>query len=91
MTDKPVGSSILTTQSLLQLQRDTAFGEGPFRIFDFFASIRRIPQKIQLRIDLRHDMKDATAVEHFSPPNPSPHSSQVQKGKLSINISIQQY
>jgi hypothetical protein len=84
LTDKPIGSSFLTTQSILQLQRDSDFGGGLFQFLNFFGVNQRTPPKIPLRIDLRHDMKDATTLEYFSPPPPSPHSSKVHRGKLTI-------
>ena len=66
-TDKTIGTSIVTTQSLLQRQRDFLIEKQGVSLVQFIQKPIVFKGNIRMELELRHDMKSASTMDFFSP------------------------
>jgi hypothetical protein len=70
-TDSTVGTGLVTTQMLLQQQRDFLIEHERFSMMGLLLSGTKFRGKRRIRLGLRHGMKDLPSSDFFLPTNPS--------------------
>jgi hypothetical protein len=80
-TDKTFGTGILTTQSLLQEQRDFLIEERGVSFLGYLREAANFTTRRRIQLGLRLDMKTATSSQYFSPSKSMPHTEKAQKGE----------
>jgi len=84
-TDKTIGTGLLTAQALLQQQRDFLIEDERVSLLKYFREAINFSDMRRITVDLRHDMKNATDLQHFSPPKSFHDTSKTQKGKFFLS------
>lgn len=85
ITDKPVGTSVLTTQGVLQQQRDLMIEEGKLSILTFGSKPPAFKGKRRMTLELRAGVKSGIRGDFFVPADASE-----EKGKISgwVELSV---
>jgi hypothetical protein len=82
-TDTTVGTSLLTTQGLLQEQRDFLIEDRGVRPWAYFREVRNFNTRRLLCLGLRFDMKTSSSLHYFLPSKSVPQKSTPRKGNVS--------
>lgn len=85
-TDKPIGTSLITTQSLLQQQRDYLIEEKKVPFLSFVRPIR-FTELRRITVELRAGLKSGFSTDFFSPTKAVSPDGDARPGKLFDRLS----